>query len=180
MARPRFTSAADMVHLLPPDAVVLIARFAPHPAVDVLWTSKRWRSRWAVANGWHANREDLLDALVHNGMPTRIEAATIVGDFVSIEVDVDEALLPRTGDMREFRLHITLGYESDYWAGIARDAVSRINERWSGRSVILKLRRWTNGGTVELARCEELALDEDIAWLHSRGYYNDRKLHVSL
>ena len=44
----------------------------------------------------------------------------------------------------------------------------------------MQLRRWTNGGTVELSRYEELALDEDIIWLHSHGYYYERNLHISL
>ena len=176
----RFASAAEMYPLLPPDAQALIRRFTAHPTVDVLWTSRRWRSRWAVANGWHADREDRLDALVRGGMRTHIEGATIIDDFVSVEVNVEETLLPRTSLERNFKLHLTLGYESDYSAGIARDAVTRINERWRGRDVVLQLRRWTNGGTVELSRYEELALDEDIIWLHSRGYYYERNLHISL
>ena len=56
--------------------------------------------------------------------------ATIIDDFVSVEVNVEETLLPRTSLERNFKLHLTLGYESDYSAGIARDAVTRINERW--------------------------------------------------
>jgi hypothetical protein len=177
---PRFASAAEMVHLLPPDAVVLLARFAAHPIVDVLWTSKKWRSRWAVANGWHADREDRLDSLVLRGMPAFIKGATIVEEFASVELEVDEALLPRTSKARNFKLHLTLGYETDYGAGIAREAIARINQRWSNRFVLIHLKRWTNSGTVELAWYEELALDEDIAWLHSRGHYYDRQLHISL
>ena len=186
MARPRFTSAADMVHLLPPDALLLLARYAAHPVVDVLWTSRRWRSRWAVANGWHANREDRLDALVRDGMPTFIKGATIVEDFVSLEVDVEESILPRTSDSRQFKLHLTLGFESDYWAGIALDAVARINERWRGRNIVFKIARWTSGGTVELAEDDDIATDDDVRWLHSRGYYGNgihidpRRLHMSL
>jgi hypothetical protein len=176
----RFASAADMVHLLPPEARMLVAQFAPHPTVDALWTSRRWRSRWAVANGWHADRADRLDALVLHGMPAFIKGATIVEEFASVEVAVEESLLPRTSEARDFKLHLTLGYETDYGAGIARDAVSRINQRWSGRFVIIHLKQWTNGGTVELAWYDDLALDEDIAWLHSRGHYYKRKLHISL
>ena len=133
-----------------------------------------------MANGWHEDREDRLDSLVLHGMPVHIEAATIVDEFVSIEVNVDESLLPRTAEARGFNLHLTLGFESDYGVGIAREAVARINERWQGRVMVLRVAKWTNGGTVELAWYDDLALDEDIAWLHDRGHYWERKLHVSL
>jgi hypothetical protein len=165
---------------------MLVASYAPHPAADLLWSSRKFRSLWAIANDWHADREDRLDYLVRYGMRTYIVGASIVEDFVSIEVFVDEALLPRTSAAREFKLHITLGFESDYGAGIARDAVIRINERWKGREVNLQLQRWTSGGTVELAWYEELAKDPDVHWLHSRGYYGNgiridsRQLHISL
>ena len=183
---PRFSSAADMVHLLPPDALVLLARYAAHPVVDVLWTSRRWRSRWAAANDWHADREDRLDALVRDGMPAHVKGATIVDDFVSLELDVDEAILPRTSEARQFKLHLTLGFASDYWTGIAFDAVARINARWRGHNVVFKIGRWTSGGTVELSEDDDIANDPDVHWLRSRGCYGNgvhvdpRHLHVSL
>ena len=111
---------------------------------------------------------------------------SVVDDFVSLELDVDEALLPRTGEARQFNLHLTLGFESDYWAGIAREAVARINERWIGRNVVFKIARWTSGGAVELAEDDDIATDDDVRWLHSRGYYGNsihtdpRHLHISL
>ena len=165
---------------------MLVAQFAAHPTADILWGSRKFRSLWAVANGWHGDREDRLDFLVRYGMPAHVKAATIVDGFVSVELDVDENLLPRTSEARQFKLHLTLGFESDYWPGIAVDAVSRINDRWRGRDVVLKLYRWTNGGTVELAEDDGIANDPDVYWLHSRGYYGSgvhtdaRQLHVSL
>jgi hypothetical protein len=175
-----------MVHLLPPDAFLLVARFAAHPAAEILWSSRRWRRIWAAANDWHADREDRLDALARDGMQAYVKGATIVDEFVSLELDVDEAILPRTSKARDFKLHLTLGFESDYWPGIASDAVARLNARWRGHNVVFKIGRWTSGGTVELSKDDDIANDPDVHWLHSRGYYGNgvrvdpRHLHVSL
>ena len=115
-----------------------------------------------------------------------MKGATIVDGFVSVELDIDEAVLPRPRSMRPFDLHITLGYASDYGEQVLHDAVDRINKRWAGEWVPLRIERYTCGGTIELAMDDLLYNDPDIWWLHSRGYYGNgrmtrvRKLHISL
>ena len=132
--------------------------------------------------GWQARCE----AIVQHGVPAFIKRASIIDDFVSVELEIDDAVLPRPASMRPFDLHLTLGYASDYNIEIVTEAVERINKRWSGQWLPLRINRWTSGGTIELAWDDMLHQDEDIWWLHSRGYYGNgrrtkaRKLHISL
>ena len=135
---------------------------------------------------WPCGWEARCDAIVRHGVPAIVKGATIVDGFVSVELDIDEAVLPRPSSMRPFDLHLTLGYESDYNKQILIEAVERINARWAGQWLPLRVSRYTCGGTIELARDDLLYNDPDIWWLHSRGYYGNgrytrvRQLHISL
>ena len=180
MATRRFTSVGDMIHLLPPDARLLIAQFAPHPAVDVLWTSRRWLRLWGIANDWFADWQERRDLMLRRGLPVHIEGAVLDKEFFSVHITISEDYLIRSHAARGFQLHLTLGFRSDWGAGIAEDAMVRINRRWSGRDAILHISWMGCGGAAFLDESDELAQDWDISWLHSRGWYSDRGLHISL
>jgi hypothetical protein len=149
-------------------------------------TIKRQTKKGAVKGDWLPDWKPRLDAIVRHGLPTLIKGASIVDGFASIELEVDEAILPRTHTMRGFGLHITLGYETDYGEQVLRDAINRINSRWADEWIPLRIERYGSGGSVELAWDDMLLNDSDIYWLHSRGWYGNgvnclpRKLHVSL
>ena len=97
-----------------------------------------------------------------------------------MHLEASEDILPRTHKMRNFPLHLSIAFRSDFRDGIAEEAVQRLRARWAGEWTILRFRRYTSGGTVELAVDELIAMDDDVAWLHSRGHYWARPLHVSL
>jgi hypothetical protein len=177
---PRFASALEIYPLLPPDAQELVRRFVQHPAAACLWSSRRWCSLWGEANGWYKGWQERRDAVLTRGLPLRIAGAVLDEEFLSIHVDIDEAHLIRSHAARGFQLHITLGYASDWGPGIALEAMERINKRWRGLNVIAKIEWMGSGGAVFFAEDDPLAIDWDIAWLHSRGWYSDRGLHISL
>ena len=130
---------------------------------------------------WHANWQDRLDAIVRHGLPVKLRRTTIDDDgFISVGLEIDELILPRSHRMRGFHAHLTLGFRSDYGAGIAEAAVERINQRWQGEWMLIRVKRYTSGGTVELSADDMLYRDDDIYWLHSRGWYGARRLHISL
>ena len=156
------------------------------PVTAMVKMTRKQPKKLAVKAEWLPDWKHRLDAIVRHGLPTLVKGASIVDGFASIELEVDEAILPRTHAMRGFGLHITLGYETDYGQGIAREAVNRINARWAGEWIPLKIKRYGSGGSVELSWDDMLYQDEDIYWLHSRGHYGNgvkclpRQLHVSL
>ena len=159
---------------------MLVAQFAPHPIVDALWTSRRWLRRWGTANEWYEDWQERRDLILRRGLPAHIEGAVVEGDFFSIHLRIDEEFLVRSHTARGFRLHITLGYVTDWRAGTAEEAAERINAKWRGLDLVLKISWMGSGGAAFLSDDEPLALDWDVAWLHHRGYYADRGLHVSL
>jgi hypothetical protein len=152
----------------------------------VKMVQRRSKKVAVVKDCWPSGWEARCDAIAHHGVPALIKRASIVDDFVSVELEIDDAVLPRPASMRPFDLHLTLGYASDYHIEIVTEAVKRINERWAGQWLPLRIKRWTSGGTIELAWDDMLAQDEDVWWLHSRGYYGNgrhtrvRQLHISL
>ena len=120
---------------------------------------------------------------MRHGLPVKILDVDIAADhygFISMHLEAGEDILPRTHRMRNFPLHLSIAFRSDFRDGIAEEAVQRLRARWAGEWTILRIRRYTSGGTVELAADELIAMDDDVAWLHSRGYYRDRPMHVSL
>ena len=123
---------------------------------------------------------DGLLALVHG---TRIEPDS---GFMAIYLDANEGELLRGHVDRGFALHMTLGYSSDYADGVAAEAIERVNHRWAGRLVRLRVAWVGSGGSAQLADDDPIACDEDVRWLHRRGWYGNgqhvrpRGLHVSL
>ena len=137
---------------------------------------------------WYADYYTRRDRLVRDGLLVLVRGAHIdaATGFVSIIIEANEGDLLRSNADRGFGLHLTWGFETDYAAGVAREAVVRLNERWAGRLVRLRIGWVGGGGSVQLAKDDELAMDPDVWWLHSRGWYGSginvlpRGLHVSL
>ena len=132
---------------------------------------------------WHSDWKARLEAIVRHGLPVKILDVDLAADrygFISMHLETSEDILPRTQKMRGFPLHLSIAFRSDFRDGIAEEAVQRLRARWAGEWTILRIRRYTSGSTVELAADELIAMDDDVAWLHSRGYYRKRPMHVSL
>ena len=132
---------------------------------------------------WHDDWKQRLEAIVRHGLPVEIRDVDIGADrcgFISMHLEADEDILPRAQKMRGFPLHLSIAFRSDFRDGIAEEAVQRLRARWAGEWTILRIRRYTSGGTIELANDDVFVLDDDIAWLHARGYCWDRAMHVSL
>ena len=133
---------------------------------------------------WELRKERLLrDGLLVLVRGINAEQGT---GFIAAHLEANEADLPRSNVDRGFGLHLTIGFVSDYNPDVAAEAVARLNARWSGRLVRLRVSWLGNGGAAYLAEDDELAMDEDISWLHRRGWYGNgvnvlpRGLHVSL
>ena len=141
------------------------------------------RAQTQAVKHWHDDWKERLESIVRHGLPVKILDVDIAADhygFISMRLEASEDILPRTHKMRNFQLHLSIAFRSDFRDGIAEEAVQRLRARWAGEWTILRIRRNTSGGTVELAADELIVMDDDVVWLHSRGYYRKRPLHVSL
>ena len=125
----------------------------------------------------------MADGLLVLVRGARIDPGT---GFIGVYFDANEGDLLRSNADRGFELHMTLGFASDYYAGVAEDAVARINQRWCGRLVRLRVAWVGGGGSIQLSDADPLAGDPDVRWLHRRGHYGNgvrvraHGLHVSL
>ena len=90
---------------------------------------------------WHSDYSERKGRLVASGLLVLVRGAHIddATGFVSIIIEANEGDLLRSNADRGFGLHLTWGFETDYAAGVARDAVVRLNERWAGRLVRLRI-----------------------------------------
>ena len=137
---------------------------------------------------WYADYSARKDRLVADGLLVLVRGARIDPGtgFIGVYFDANEGDLLRSNADRGFELHMTLGFASDYYAGVAEDAVARINQGWCGRLVRLRVAWVGGGGSIQLSDADPLAGDPDVRWLHRRGHYGNgvrvraRGLHVSL
>ena len=137
---------------------------------------------------WYGDWELRCQRLLREGLLVLVDGVRIdpITGFVAIYLTANEADLPRSNVERNFHLHITLGYKSDYVTSIVEDAVERLNVRWRGRLVRLDIAWMGGGGSAQLSKNDAFYNDADVWWLHSRGFYGNgrrtrvRRLHVSL
>ena len=137
---------------------------------------------------WYGDYWSRRERLLSNGLLVLVRGARIDPDtgFVGVYLEANEGDLLRSNADRGFELHITIGYATDYCAGVAEDGVERINRRWRGRLVRLRIAWIGGGGSIQLADDDPLVMDEDVRWMHRRGHYGNglrvraRQLHVSL
>ena len=137
---------------------------------------------------WYADYHIRKERLMVDGLLVLVRGARIDPGtgFIGVYFDANEGDLLRGNVDRGFELHLSLGFASDYHAGIAEDAVERINQRWRGRLVHLRVGWVGSGGSAQLAHDDVLANDPDVWWLHKKGHYGNgllvraRDLHVSL
>ena len=137
---------------------------------------------------WYGDYWARHERLLDNGLLVLVRGARIDPGtgFIGVYFDANESDLLRSNADREFELHLTVGYASDYFVGVAEDCVDRINHRWRGRLVRLKVSWIGGGGSIQLAHDDLFVRDPDISWMHRRGWYGNginclpRQLHVSL
>ena len=133
---------------------------------------------------WHPAWRARRDAMIAHGLPARVIGVTLLPPWeghrlLVLEMDIAEVLLPRTHVQRGFDLHLSLAFEEDLTVDLALVAM-RLHRRWAGRHVVLRVAWLGNGGAAMLASNDPLVSDADIRYLHSRGGYSHRNLHVSL
>ena len=131
---------------------------------------------------WYSDYNQRKERLLRDGLLVLVRGAHVDADtgFAAVYLEANEGDLLRSNTERGFDLHITLGYAADYGRGVAEECAAIINKRWRGRLVRLRVGWVGSGGSAQLAEDDELASDDYIVWLHSRGWYSDRPLHVSL
>ena len=168
-----------------------VMRLHPHPVAALLRT-QGWndadRCPWNdegdddwSADGWSPTWRVIRAQMETRGMLVTIREASVEEGtgFIAIWVEAEEAILPRTHQARGFNLHISIGKLYNFYShDIVLNALARINARWAGRSLRLRIKRMS--GTAELHSDDLLAADEDLVWLHDRGCYRDCPLHISL
>ena len=137
---------------------------------------------------WYSDYDARKDRLLANGLLVLVRGARIdaASGFMAVYLEANQGDLLRSDADREFALHLSLGFASDYGPGVAAESIAVINNRWAGRLVRLKVDWVGSGGSIQLAKDDPLASDDHIPWLHQRGYYGNgveclpRDLHVSL
>ena len=137
---------------------------------------------------WYSDWQARKDRLLRDGLLVLVRGvdADPGTGFICAHLEANEGDLPRSNVDRGFGLHLTIGFVSDYNRSVALDAVERMNARWHGRLVRLRIDWMGSGGAAYLANDDPLAMDPDISWLHPRGWYGNghhvkpRGLHVSL
>ena len=137
---------------------------------------------------WYSDYYARRDRLLREGLLVLVRGAVLDPrtGFLALYLEANEGDLLRSNVDREFDLHLTIGYASDYAKGVAEEAVERLNARWRGRLVRLRIAWFGCGGSAQLADDNPLASDVDVRWLHRRGYHGNgvkclpRQLHVSL
>ena len=142
----------------------------------------------SFAMAWYCDYESRKERLLRHGLLVLVEEVRVdpATGFLAIYLQANDSDLLRSNTDREFPLHITLGYASDYGNGVAAEAAQRLNNRWRGRLVRLAIDWVGGGGSIQLAANDLFVMDEDVYWLHSRGWYGNgvnclpRSLHVSL
>ena len=184
----RVSGGGDLCCAVPACCVRPLIYDLPRP-VRTSWGSKHLAvSLPLTAMTWYSDYQDRRDRLLANGLLVLVRGARVDPDsgFMAIYLDANEGDLLRSHVDRDFALHSTLGYSSDYADGVGADAIERINRRWAGRLIRLRVEWVGSGGSAQLAGDDLIACDEDVSWLHRRGHYGNglhvrpRQLHVSL
>ena len=81
---------------------------------------------------WFPDYKERRAWLERNGLPVIFEEARVSDGFVALYLRADAVLL-RSNAHREWDLHITLGYTTDYPVGVAELLCEHINALWAGR-----------------------------------------------
>ena len=153
----------------------------------VSWGSRDLR-KTSSAMAWYSDYNARKERLLREGLLVLVRGAFIDPrtGFLGLYFEANESDLLRSNVDREFDVHLTIGFASDYADGVAAEAADRLNTRWRGRLVRLRVAWVGCGGSAQLADDDPIASDEDVRWLHRRGWYGNgqrvraRDLHVSL
>ena len=128
-----------------------------------------WFPDWELRKAW----------VERNGLPVIFTEARVTDGFVALYLEADESILPRSHVSRGFNLHVSLGFRNDYEEGVAEMLCEFINAEWSNRYHVLDI-EWVGGGAAMIRAHDSIRRDPLITYLHERGYYGARQLHVSL
>ena len=99
--------------------------------------------------------------------------------FLALQLQADDAVLPRGNRDRGFPLHITIGMLHDY-PPVAINIARRFAARWQGRPYVLPIQRVGAGGAAMVRRSDPLVSDPDFLTLHRNSWHRGRQPHVSL
>ena len=183
----RLSGGGDLCCAVPACCVRPLIYDLPRP-VPASWGSKRLAVSLPAAMAWYSDYNVRKERLLREGLLVLIRGAVLDPHtgFLGLYFEANESDLLRSNVDREFALHLTIGFASDYADGVAADAADRLNRRWRGRLVRLRVAWVGGGGSIQLDHNDPIASDEDVRWLHQRGWYGNglhvrpRDLHISL
>ena len=98
---------------------------------------------------WYSDYHARCDRLLADGLLVLVNGWRIDRDtgFMGMYFTANEGDLLRSNVDRGFDLHLSLGFASDYYAGIAEEAARVLNDRWAGRLIRLKVGWIGSGGS---------------------------------
>jgi hypothetical protein len=132
-----------------------------------------------AAEGWKPEWWQLSQLVVRYGLPVHVLGVTRLDDLIVLELDANEAVLPRTHAQRGFPLHISLLFQEELRDDEQVEQLRRLHARWTGRHVLLPV-QWVGSGGAAMLAPGRLAADPDLLALHAAGWYSWRQIHVSL
>ena len=130
--------------------------------------------------GWYPDWQRRVDRLKAAGLPVVVQGLQVAPNgFLALQLQADDAVLPRSNRDRGFPLHISIGMLHHY----PPEAISmarRFAARWQGRPHVLPIEWVGVGGAAMVRRADPLVSDPDFLMLHRNSWYADRQPHVSL
>ena len=130
--------------------------------------------------GWYPDWQHRVDRIKALGLPVVVQGLQVAPDgFLALQLQADDAVLPRSNRDRGFPLHISIGLLRHYPPeGI--NMARRFAARWQGRPHVLPIEWVGVGGAAMVRRSDALVSDPDFLQLHRNSWYADRQPHVSL
>jgi hypothetical protein len=133
---------------------------------------------------WRADYWQWVDTVRRHGLPARIVGVELLPEWdgdrlLAIVLDVSEAALPLSNAARGFCLHVSLAFLSEM-SDAMWTAAACVQHRYAGQCINLQIEWIGRGGAAMIDEGDVLASDADVVFVHSRGFYAERQLHVSL
>ena len=115
--------------------------------------------------GWATEWRERCRQLEERGLPVRVLGVLRHGELVVLELEADDALLPRTATQRGRPLCVPLAFADD----ADPERVEILHARWAGRAVRLAVDR-AGRTSATLRETDELALDSDLQEIRCTSY----------
>ena len=130
--------------------------------------------------GWHPDWQRRVDRLLAAGLPVVVQGLQVAPNgFLALQLQADDAVLPRRNRDRGFPLHISIGMLHHY-PPEAINTARRFAARWQGRPHVLPIEWVGVGGAAMVRRADPLVSDPDFLTLHRNSWYRGRQPHLSL